>query len=164
RDRGASVCFRARGPDDLRCRIHPGTAPRGRRTPPRRSRRCGGAARRAAPARFGCSGSLRPADPPTMTFPRHAVLLLALLGMAGWTVARGLRPLLAGLARSERFAWSIALGMTLETAIFAVILAFGGRPSAPALAGALAVAALAAAFRKWGRSAAEDRVGNLAAG
>ncbi len=54
-----------------------------------------------------------------MTLLRDAAFLLASLALAGWAAERGFRPVLAGLSRAERFAWSLTLGMVIEIVILA---------------------------------------------
>jgi hypothetical protein len=98
-----------------------------------------------------------------MTLLRDAAFLAAALALSAWAAGRGFRPLLGGLSRGERLAWSLALGFAIEITVFLAIVAAGARPSPLPMAAGLATVLLASAFAKRLRPPGEDRIRGLAA-
>jgi len=98
-----------------------------------------------------------------MTLLRDAAILAAALAAASWTAGRGFGPLLSGLSRAERVAWSIALGLAIEITVFLAVVAAGARPGPLPMAAGLATALLASAFVKRSRPRGEERIRGLAA-
>jgi hypothetical protein len=93
-----------------------------------------------------------------MTLLRDAAFLLASLALAGWAAERGFRPVLAGLSRAERLAWSLALGMVIEIVILLAVVAVGARPGPLPMAAGLATVLLASMFQRAPLPPAEERL------
>jgi len=98
-----------------------------------------------------------------MTFARDAAVLVGEVALAAWAASRGFRPILAGLSRAERSAWSVALGLAIEAAIELVVLAAGARPGPLPMAAGLGVVVVAAVFLRPPAPPAEARAGRPAA-
>ena len=98
-----------------------------------------------------------------MTLARDAAILVGVLAAAAWAASRGFRPVLAGLSRAERFAWSVVLGMAIEAAIELAVLAVGARPGPLSMTAGLGVVVVAAMFLRPPAPPAEENGGNPAA-
>jgi len=98
-----------------------------------------------------------------MTLLRDAAFLAAALAVSAWAAGRGFRPLLAGLSRAERLAWSLALGLGIEITVFMAVMAAGARPGPLPMAAGLATVLLASAFAARFRAPVEEGARGLAA-